>query len=220
LMQSLLLGTIFYLADYVLQMSTMIVLACVFIPLIVGVPITAPIRRRLGVVGAQQLLLFVAGVGLLLIAFVPKPLILACLVMAGFGLAGPQTLTNVLFGQVADEDELRSGVRREGAFFGVNALITKPAQSVAIALIPFVLESAAFVTREANQGQLFRNQPAAAIWGIKALVGLIPGSALILGAILLFWYPLRGSYLDQVQEKVLALHADKHARLERKEQSL
>jgi len=28
-------------------------------------------------------------------------------------------------------EELRSGVRREGAFFGVNALLTKPAQSVA-----------------------------------------------------------------------------------------
>jgi len=214
LMQSLLLGMIFYLADYVLQMNTMIILACVFFPLIIGVPITTLIRSRLGVVGAQQLLLVIAGTGLLLITFVPKPLILVCLVMAGFGLSGPQTLTNVLFGQVADEDELRSGVRREGAFFGVNALITKPAQSVALALIPFILESTAFVTRQANQGQIFLNQPENAIFGIKALIGLIPGVALILGAILLFWYPLRGSYLDQVKKEVLALHADKHAQLE------
>ena len=215
LMQSLLLGMIFYLADYVLQMNTMIILACVFIPLIIGVPLTSLIRGRLGVVGAQQLLLTIAGVGLLLIAFVPKPLILVCLVMAGFGLSGPQTLTNVLFGQVADEDELRSGVRREGAFFGVNALITKPAQSVALALIPFLLESTAFVTRQANQGQIFLNQPESALFGIKSLIGLIPGVALILGAVLLFWYPLRGDYLDQVKEDVLALHAEKHARLER-----
>ena len=213
LMQSLLLGTIFYLADYVLQMNTMIILACVFVPLIVGVPVTAPLRRRLGVAGAQQLLLFIAGVGLLLIGFVPQPLILVCLVMAGFGLSGPQTLTNLLFGQVADEDELRSGVRREGAFFGVNALITKPAQSLALALIPFILERAAFVTREANQGQVFLDQPASALFGIKALIGLIPGGALIVGAILLFWYPLRGSRLERIKEKVLALHADKEARL-------
>jgi GPH family glycoside/pentoside/hexuronide:cation symporter len=149
-----------------------------------------------------------------LIAIVPEPLILVCLALAGFGLAGPQTLSNVLFAQVADEDELRSGVRREGAFFGVNALLTKPAQSVALALIPFILESARFVTREAGGGQITLDQPAMAIFGIKSLVGLIPGLAMILGAIILIWFPLRGEYLERVQQDVLALHARKHAQLE------
>jgi GPH family glycoside/pentoside/hexuronide:cation symporter len=179
----------------------------------VGVPLTAPLRRRLGVVRAQQLLLVIAGIGLILIVVVPEPLILVCLVMAGFGLSGPQTLTNVLFAQVADEDELRSGVRREGAFFGVNALITKPAQSVALALIPFVLQATRFVTREANQGVIFLDQPVEALFGIKVLIGLIPGVAMLIGAFLLRWFPLRGKYLEQVQQDVLALHARKHAQL-------
>jgi len=213
LMQSLILGMMFYLADYVLQMPTILILLCVFIPLIIGVPVTSILRNRFGVVGAQQLLLTVAGLGLVAIAFVPNPLILLCLVAAGFGLSGPQTLTNVLFGQVADEDELRSGVRREGAFFGVNALITKPAQSVALALIPTILEATNFVTREANNGQIFLNQPGSALFGIKALMGLIPGLALLLGAILLNWYPLRGEYLEKVKTELLELHARKQAQL-------
>lgn len=213
LMQSLILGMMFYLADYVLQMPTMVILLCVFIPLIIGVPVTSILRNRFGVVGAQQLLLTIAGLGLVAIAFVPNPLILLCLVAAGFGLSGPQTLTNVLFGQVADEDELRSGVRREGAFFGVNALITKPAQSVALALIPIVLEATNFVTREANNGQIFLNQPGNALFGIKALMGLIPGLALLLGAILLNWYPLRGDYLEKVKTELLQLHTRKQAQL-------
>jgi GPH family glycoside/pentoside/hexuronide:cation symporter len=217
LMQALILGMVFYVADYVLQMTSMILIACVFVPLIIGVPLTTLIRRRLGVVGAQQLLLLIAGVALVLIAVVPDSLILVCLAVAGFGLAGPQTLTNVLFAQVADEDELRSGVRREGAFFGVNALLTKPAQSVALALIPFVLESAEFVTRGANQGRIYLDQPSSAIFGIKALIGLIPGGALILGAIILVWFPLRGTHLAQMQEQVLALHGKKHAQLERRQ---
>jgi GPH family glycoside/pentoside/hexuronide:cation symporter len=219
LMQALILGSLFYLADYVLQINTMIVLVCVFVPLIIGVPVTTLIRRRLGVVGAQQFLLLIAGIALVLIVVVPKPLILVCLALAGFGLSGPQTLSNVLFAQVADEDELRSGVRREGAFFGVNALLTKPAQSVALTLIPFVLESARFVTREARGGQITLDQPASAILGIKSLVGLIPGIAMILGAIILIWFPLRGEYLAQVQEEVLALHARKTAQLHERQQS-
>jgi GPH family glycoside/pentoside/hexuronide:cation symporter len=210
LMQSLVLGAIFYLADYVLQISTMILLACLFIPLIIGVLVTPLIRRRFGVVGAQQLLLIIAGVGLALIAVVPKQFIPVCMVLAGFGLSGPQTLSNLLFAQVADEDELRSGVRREGAFFGVNALITKPAQSIALALSPFILEITHFVSRDQNNGQIFLNQPAEAIFGLRAIGGLIPGLALLLGALILVWFPLRGAYLEQVQRQVLELHARKH----------
>ncbi|MBN1247477.1 MAG: MFS transporter, partial [Anaerolineae bacterium] len=211
LMQALLLGAIFYLADYVLQMNSMILVACLFVSLIIGVPMTAVLRRRLGVVGAQRLLLLIAGIALIMIVVVPTQLIPLCLVAAGFGLAGPQTLTNVLFAQVTDEDELRSGVRREGAFFGVNALLTKPAQSIALALMPFVLETTGFITREANQGQITLDQPANAIWGIKILAGLIPGVAMVLGAIILRWYPLRGEYLQKVQQQVLDLHAQKQA---------
>ncbi len=215
LMSSLVLGMVYYLADYVLQMNTMVVLAFLFIPLIIGVPITDVIRKRLGVAGAQQLLLVIAGVGLIAMTFVPTSLMLPCMALAGFGLSGPQTLTNVLFAQVADEDEIRSGVRREGAFFGVNALITKPAQSIALALIPWVLEITSFVTRNANAGSAFLNQPASALFGIKVLIGLIPGVSMIIGAILLFWYPMRGKYLDEVKEKVLIMHADKSAQLEK-----
>jgi len=214
LMQALLLGTIFYLADYVLKAkSSMVVLACLFVPLVIGVTLTPLLRRALGVVGAQQLLLVIAGAGLVAITFVPAGLILPCIALAGFGLSGPQTLTNVLFCQVADDDELRSGVRREGAFFGVNALITKPAQSISLALIPAILEATHFVTRQSMGGAMLRDQAASAVFGIKVLVGLIPGVAMFLGALILALYPLRGRRLAEMQEKVLALHADKHARL-------
>ena len=136
LMQSLILGAIFYLADYVLKMSTMILLACLFIPADHrrahhhpdpqpsggGGRAAASAGDRRDRAGARR-----GG---------PTALIPVCLALAGFGLSGPQTLTNLLFAQVADEDELRSGVRREGAFFGVNALITKPAQSIALCAVP------------------------------------------------------------------------------------
>jgi GPH family glycoside/pentoside/hexuronide:cation symporter len=214
LMQSLILGAIFYLADYVLKINTMILLACLFIPLIIGVPITTIIRRRLGVVGAQQLLLGVAGIGLSLIAIVPASLIPLCIAVAGFGLSGPHTLTNLLFAQVADEDELRSGVRREGAFFGVNALVTKPAQSVALALSPLILEATHFISREQNGGHAFLDQPASALFGIRVFGGLVPGVAMLLGALILALYPLRGLKLEEVQRKVLDLHARKQVQLQ------
>jgi len=218
LMQALLLGSIFYLADYVLKVgNVMIVLAALFIPLIIGVPITTLIRGRFGVVRAQQILLVIAGLGLTAIAFVPNVLVLPCIILAGFGLSGPQTLTNVLFAQVADEDEVRSGVRREGAFFGINALLTKPAQSIALVLIAQILAASDFVTRESNAGLIFLDQPERALFGIKTLVGLIPGIAMLLGALILTWYPLKGEYLQETQAKVLEMHARKAEQLKQKE---
>ena len=219
LMSSLILGSIYYLADYVLQWPAMQLLAFLFIPLIIGIPLTTYFRKWLGVVGAQQFLLVIAGIGLIAIAIVPKALIPVCIALAGLGLSGPQTLTNVLFAQVADEDELRSGARREGAFFGVNALITKPAQSIAIWIIPFILEQTNFVTRASNLGEIVLAQPVEAIMGIKLFTGVIPGVACLLGAAILFLFPLRGQHLKDVQKEVLELHQQKKQAFQELEQA-
>ncbi len=215
LVSSLVVGSVFYLADYLVPASTMLLLACIFVPLLIGIPVTSVLRVRLGVVGAQQLLLLTAGAGLLLIVVAPPVLIPACLALGGLGLAGPQTLTNVLFAEVIDEDEIRSGVRREGSFFGINALVTKPAQSIAIALSPLILALTHFVTRDQNGGGIFLDQPDSALFGIRVIVGLIPGLAMLLGALILQWFPLRGRQLAEMQRKVLIMHANKHERLEK-----
>jgi glycoside/pentoside/hexuronide:cation symporter, GPH family len=214
LVSSLVTGSMFYLADYVMKTSTIVLLVYIFVPMIIGIPITNIIRKKIGLVKAQQLLLTIAGIGLCSLTFLPNSLIPISLVLAGFGLSGPQTLTNILFAQVADEDEIRTGTRREGAFFGINALITKPAQSIALALAPFILELTHFVTRSSNGGVTYVDQPASAIFGIKLFIGLIPGVAMIIGALILFLFPLQGNYLAQVQQKVLEMHAAKHEQLE------
>jgi hypothetical protein len=56
------------------------------------------------------------------ITFIPNALIPVCLLLVGFGLSGTQTLTNILFSEVADEAELRSGVRRS-ALLGIKIFI-------------------------------------------------------------------------------------------------
>jgi GPH family glycoside/pentoside/hexuronide:cation symporter len=212
---TLLIGSLFYLGDYVARTNSAVLLLFIVIPLIMGILATSRIRTRFGLAGALQILLLVAGAGLLLVTILPAPWIPLGLALAGFGLAGPQTLTNVLYGQIVDEDELRSGVRREGAFFGVNALLTKPAQSIALALLPVILEIARFVPRGENVGQLLADQPESALWAIRSLTGLIPGLALILGAVIMIWYPLRGRYLAQMKKELGELHAAKRAEWEK-----
>ena len=215
LMQSLTLAMIYYMSDYVVQAaSVMPLLLSIFIPLLIGVPIASFLSKKIGVSHAQQLMMAIGGVGLIISTFVSTNYLIPFVILAGLGLAGPLTLTNILFAQVADEDELKTGTRREGAFFGINALITKPAQSVAMILPAQILAATHFITRESNGGLMQLNQPDQALFGIKILFGLIPGIALIIGAILLVFYPLKGQYLQEVKEKVLNLHQQKKSKLE------
>ena len=140
---------------------------------------------------------------------------MASLIIAGFGLSGQQTITYNILGLVIDDDELRTGTRREGSFFGANALLTKPAQSLALFLTAFILEKSGFITRAMNGGEIFLNQPQTALFGIRSIVGLIPGVAMVVGAVILLFFPIKGKQLVELKEKIMVLHAEKKAELER-----
>ena len=120
LMQSLTLAMIYYMSDYVVQaQSVMPLLLSIFIPLLIGVPIASFLSKKIGVSRAQQLMMSIGGIGLIISTFVSSNFLVPFVILAGLGLAGPLTLTNILFAQVADEDELKTGTRREGAFLGL-----------------------------------------------------------------------------------------------------
>ena len=211
-MQQILLGLMFYLGDYVLRVSTLYLVLALFVGLIIGTVFANILAGKLGVAKANQTLLIISAIFLMAIPFVPDVLIYVCLIFAGFGLSGPLVLTNVLFAQVADEDETVSGVRREAMFFGTNALITKPAQSLALALAAILLQLSGFRTPSPG-GEIILDQPASTIFMIKIIIGFLPGVALLIGALLYIWYPLKGDYLKEIQEKVLKMHEEKHAKL-------
>ena len=206
-------GCHFYVSDYVTQQPTIILLAALFIPLAIGVPLVEVVLKHLEVLRTMQLYLLITALGLIAIGFVPASLITVCIAVVGFGYSGVQVVTYLLLAHVIDEDELRTGVRREGSYFGANALVTKPAQSLAATMTASILAAAHFVTRESNGGLIFLNQPESALFGIRAIVGVIPGVALLLAALILFLFPLRGRRLQEVKEKMLVMHAEKHKKL-------
>jgi len=208
-------GSIFYLADYVTQSSTINLLAAIFGPMVLGVLVSKFLVRRLGVAYSVQLYLGIGALGLIGLTLAPSSVwIYVCLGLAGIGFGGTQILNNICVGQIADEDELRTGARREGAFFGVNALVTKPAQSLAIFLTAWILEISGFITREQNLGEIFLDQPERALFGIRSIVGLLPGVAMLIGIGMLILYPLKGDYMEQVRYQVQALHREKEKRIQ------
>jgi len=209
LVQTILMGAVFYLADYLVRINGLILMLYFIVPMVFGIAATGIFRKRFGVLATQQLYLGFGAAGLLSMVFLPVQLLPLSVMIAGFGMGGPEALTYVLLSQAIDEDEIRTGQRREGAFFGTNALLTKPAQSLGLAIPPIILESTGFITREANGGIINLDQPASALAGIRLYTGLIPGLAYLLGIIILHFYPIRGAYKQKLEQQILARHAAK-----------
>jgi GPH family glycoside/pentoside/hexuronide:cation symporter len=103
-----------------------------------------------------------------------------------------------------DEDELKTGSRRETTFLGVNALFTKPADSIGPIIVTWILVGTNYV----NNGA-FEDQPLSAINGIRALLLLLPLIFVVLGAIFMYFYPLHGEKMKQLRIDLDILHQQK-----------
>ncbi|HAF47905.1 MAG TPA: hypothetical protein DCL08_01530 [Anaerolineaceae bacterium] len=216
-MQLLATGSNFYLGDYVTKTRTIVLLVYLFAPLGLAIPVARPMVKRFGILRAQQIYLLIGGIGLVSLTFLPVKLIPIGLILAGLGLSGQQTITYNLLAQVIEDDEVRTGARREGAYYGANALLTKPAQSLSLLLTAFLLEQSGFITRAMNNGEVFLNQAGSALFGIRTIVGLIPGLSMLIGAGILLSFPLMGERLARLKETILSMHVDKASQLKQLE---
>ncbi|MFX0020560.1 MAG: MFS transporter [Promethearchaeota archaeon] len=205
----------FYLQD-VLKISSDNVLASIPLILfltfsILGFPIILLLNKRIG----SKRTLFYSSIltifGLIIITF-SGDIILVNISFAVVGLGFSGTLlVFTLLGDIIDQDELKTGVRREGAYFGTDALINKPAQSVSAGISGLVF----FLTNFNQNLGAGENQPDSAIFGIKMLIGVIPAIFIILGLISLWYYPLDAAtkeYRD-MKRQVMILHNEKLQRL-------
>lgn len=219
--QSSILSAVYWIADYITQSYALILLVFIFIPLLIGIWFTPRLAKKWGVVKSDQILLVIGGVSLVagfFFSYILAELLYICLLFAGIGFVGPLIFNDLLFAQTIDEDELNSGVRREAAFFGINALITKPAQSLAIVIPSLLLDWTGFIPREEFQPPNL-NQPFEAFLAIRLFTLLIPGLALILSALILQKYPIRGEYWENIQKEILILHDKKHKKLKEMERT-
>lgn len=101
----------------------------------------------------------------------------------GFGLAGIIMLLDVLLAEVIDEDERRTGARREGMYFGMNGFIIRFGVSLQAVVMSLVLEQSGYVANAPTQ-------PEAAIIGIRLMLAGIPILSLVLAFICFYCYRL------------------------------
>jgi len=126
----------------------------------------------------------------------PLPAVLAFIVLAGMGVGG-YVLPLAIVADVFDEDELETGKRREGAFFGVWTLAMKLAAALGIALAGVLLPYLGYVPGAAQQSP-------EAIWAMKLAWGPLPALFFVVTLLVVRRFPLDQERVRAIQQELAA----------------
>jgi GPH family glycoside/pentoside/hexuronide:cation symporter len=133
-----------------------------------------------------------AAVGALAFALLPFALAktflhgLGTALLVGVGLAGLMVTFDLLLADVIDANEVRTGLRREGMYYGINGVLVRLGASMQSAVIGVV-----FTLTRYDPALGVGGQPQAALTGLRLMLSGIPVLALAVAAIGLLHYPLQ-----------------------------
>jgi GPH family glycoside/pentoside/hexuronide:cation symporter len=121
-------------------------------------------------------------------------------VLAGFGVSVAYLVPWSMIPDVVDLDELNTGQRREGIFYGFMVLLQKFGLAASLFLVGLALEWAGFI--ETVPGEPIPVQPESALLAIRIAIGPLPTVILILGLILAYFYPISQTVHQEILLKL------------------
>lgn len=165
--------------------------------LVLSVPLWVLLSGRIGKKWA-----FIIGTVVLIIAALffqasPRGMhisLYGIMAVAGLGTGAYFLFPYAMIPEIVDLDELKTGTRREGAYFGVFFFIFK----VSIALAPFI---AGYVLHEMGYVP-DAEQTERALLGIRLLVGIIPLILFSMGIVFLLLFPLTKERYEAVSREL------------------
>lgn len=184
-------GSLIYFVQYVMRLQGFLAslpLIVIFILMLAFSFLADRMVKRQGLKQVYVIGLMITSTSLILLCISGTWLIGVALSLAvvGIGLAPVMLIWPPLLADVIDYDEILTGKRRETTYAGMNAMITKPAISIANALFLLIISGFGFDNSQTVQSD-------SAILGIQLGYTLIPAACFIIGAIAFWkWYKLDG----------------------------
>ena len=120
----------------------------------------------------------------------------------GLGLSGAIYFGDIILSTIIDDDELKIGTRRDGGYFGINALITKLSTILVIITISFVFNTVGWAVFEPVATENI-------ILGLRILMFVFPAIALTIGFIVFTRFPITKEKYEQLKHDIEKLHAEK-----------
>jgi GPH family glycoside/pentoside/hexuronide:cation symporter len=206
LAQTILTTGIYYYLDYVLVISGFIAsipLMIVFLVIFAFFIVFNKLVVRYGAKKTFILSILWTGLSFILVFLIGWNFATAVIgfIFIGIGMSGYMLTNQIIIADIVDYDETRTGKRRETTYSGINALLTKPAISLANWLFLTIISRFGF--------QEGIPQEYLAQLGILIGFALLPAIFLIIGAITMFLYRLEGPEWLSKKEELIKIHEKK-----------
>ena len=158
------------------------------------------IMNKIGKAKAYALGLTIASAALIVVFLLPggpNPMIFLLAAIAGLGFSAQWVCPHSMIPDVIEYDELMTGERREGVYYGVHATSGKITGALASAACGWGLELGGYLeTLEVGQ-----SQPDGAVLAIRIMFALIPAIFLLICVPLLRKYPItRESHAEVMRQ--------------------
>jgi GPH family glycoside/pentoside/hexuronide:cation symporter len=196
--QFILTNGVLYWVDFVLGLSgfmAMIPLLVFFIVVFLFFPIYSRLIIKYGVKTIFMWLLIFTGISFLISFFLAWSLYpsFIAMILIGIGISGYFITNQLVMADVIDKDEILTGKRRETTYAGMNALLTKPTNSLG----PWILLSVI---------SLFgANKPL----GVMVAFTIVPAILILISAFFIKFFPLSGPEWNKKKEELHKIHQEK-----------
>jgi GPH family glycoside/pentoside/hexuronide:cation symporter len=192
---------ILYIADYLVgaPRAAPYVIFTYILSAAVSILFWTRLSRRIGKKETWSRALILGSVVFALGTYIHEGTVVAWILMAvfaGFAYGCTIALAPSMMADVIDLDELRTGRRREGAYFGIWSFIDKSALGVAVFVGMQALDLAGYVP---NQEQVPR-----VIWTLKTLYFILPACCFAASCYLLRYYPITQREHQRIRAEIEA----------------
>ncbi|HUW90573.1 MAG TPA: MFS transporter [Candidatus Nanopelagicaceae bacterium] len=123
-------------------------------------------------------------------------------ILMGIGFGGMLYFIWYIVADCIDDDELKTGVRREGSFFGIANFFMRLSMVLSITTISLVFTETGWEEYVPNPG-------VDVIFGLRFLFVIVPAIALGISLVCLYFYPFSKKKVLEMKEKLAELHKDK-----------
>ena len=174
---------------------------CLMLVCILAIPFWLKISRSRNKRDAYVLGMVVISVFLLAIFFVQPGQINLLLIlgaMAGFGVSSAYVLPDAMFPDIIEWDELRTGKRQEGIYYGARAFIRKLTTAVVIFLVLQLLSRSGY--QNPPDSVVTFQQPESSLMMIRILISGVSTLMLLTSALLAWFNPMTREKTEKIRE--------------------
>ncbi|MDR1400366.1 MAG: MFS transporter [Treponema sp.] len=197
---TLLQGIIIYYMKYIYDNEAMATpaMALLLVVAMVFIPVSVIVAKKIGKRAVYQICFVILAIATMLIFFLGHILgirfFFAIMVFAGIGVGFNYVAPFAMVPDTVTYDELRTGRRKEGAYYGIWTFFSKTGAALAALLSGIILQAGGYIA------DAVQSEPG--LLAIRLIIGPIPAAVFVAAALLIRLYPLNEQVCREMARKI------------------